>query len=381
MNCLIEPTHYTLFPLASSTVVVREAVTQLFLLNETASLLWQQLSKGVSVTQISQQWSEQFGITTTQALQDIENALAFWHSEGLLGALPPPFPAFTPLSTALTIPLPVLPLQLQYRVGNCVIQIHLNQAQLAHTIDAIFAYLSDKTTQTVDVVFKVWQQSHTYYLVKDDAVFVEKGTFDNLINHLHYQILQHAIALSDYLSVLHAGAVSRNGRCLVLAGCGGAGKSTLTAALLTRGFQYFCDDLVPLATNTLQIMVLPVPLTIKEPSWSLLQPYYANLLELPCYVRNAKKVRYLPPPISQCPKPQTVSYLLFPRIAQTAQLRRLNAQECLQALLAANMALPQTFSSDNIAQLLAWVENTPAYEIAYEQLETALALIEQLCKQ
>lgn len=384
MPLAIDTTHYTLFPLSSGTVVLREGVTQLFLLNETGSLLWQQLIAGMSIEQISQHWVEQFGISFTQARYDITSALSIWQNAGLLGTLPRTSPSANTLVSALFIVLPsLLQLKQVYRVGDCIIKICTDSTLLAQAIDSVFAYLTESTTQISDVTFSAWQQQQQYYLVQDEQILVQNASLDALINHLHYAILQRAIAHNAWLSVLHAGAVSRGDYCLVLAGCGGAGKSTLTASLLARGFYYFCDDLVPLARQNLHAVPVPVPLTIKEPSWSLLQPYYPHLSMLPYYVRNGKKVRYLSPPISTCPATQKVSYLLFPQVSKTTPtLRRLDSLDSLHRLLVANMVLPQPFTATAMTQLLQWLESTPCYEIAYTELNSAIELIEQhlLCE-
>lgn len=49
------------------------------------------------------------------------------------------------------------------------------------------------------------------------------------------------------LLALHAGCVAINGRAVLLAGPGGAGKSSLTAVLLRRGCRFLSEDLCPLS--------------------------------------------------------------------------------------------------------------------------------------
>ncbi len=60
--------------------------------------------------------------------------------------------------------------------------------------------------------------------------------FDAVIYHL----LNHA----DGGVALHAGAVSRRGRVILLPGKSGAGKSTLTAWLTAHGYSYLTDELI-----------------------------------------------------------------------------------------------------------------------------------------
>jgi hypothetical protein len=63
--------------------------------------------------------------------------------------------------------------------------------------------------------------------------------------------------------VLHANVVSRGGRALLLLGMSGAGKTTLTSALLTRGFGFLSDDLAVLEVGDAAPRVFPGPGRLK----------------------------------------------------------------------------------------------------------------------
>jgi energy-coupling factor transporter ATP-binding protein EcfA2 len=64
--------------------------------------------------------------------------------------------------------------------------------------------------------------------------------------------------------LLHAGAAAlADGRCIVLAGPTGSGKTTLTAALARSGLGYVTDETVCLDPGTLAVTPFPKPLTVK----------------------------------------------------------------------------------------------------------------------
>lgn len=74
-------------------------------------------------------------------------------------------------------------------------------------------------------------------------------------------------ALLDRVSgfaVLHAGAVAHAGRAWLLAGPSGAGKTTLTLALLARGFLLLSDDFAPLELSTGLVHPFPKSLGVRE---------------------------------------------------------------------------------------------------------------------
>jgi len=67
--------------------------------------------------------------------------------------------------------------------------------------------------------------------------------------------------------ILHAAAVERQGKAILVAGISGAGKSTLTAWLATNGFRYCTDEIVfvPLA-DPLQVIPFRRPLVLRTDS-------------------------------------------------------------------------------------------------------------------
>ncbi len=73
--------------------------------------------------------------------------------------------------------------------------------------------------------------------------------------------------------LFHAGAVARNGRGVMFPGTMGAGKTTLTAWLLTYGFNYLSDELVFVPSGADSIEALPRPLNLKKPARPVLQPF------------------------------------------------------------------------------------------------------------
>lgn len=76
------------------------------------------------------------------------------------------------------------------------------------------------------------------------------------------EVIYHCINKNDSHHAIHAGAVHKNNRCLILPGTSGKGKSTLTSWLLASGFQYLTDELV-FIDNSQRVMPLVRPVNLK----------------------------------------------------------------------------------------------------------------------
>lgn len=76
--------------------------------------------------------------------------------------------------------------------------------------------------------------------------------------------------------VLHAGAIAKNGRGVLLVGPDGAGKSTLTLGLVNRGFRYLSDEYGIIDLDTGLLRYHPAPHAVRENSF-LLQQNVAGL--------------------------------------------------------------------------------------------------------
>jgi hypothetical protein len=85
------------------------------------------------------------------------------------------------------------------------------------------------------------------------------GTLADGLRSLRYQATLHLMDARPDLVWLHAAAVARDGRALLIAGPGGSGKSSLATELVGMGFRYLGDDAIPL--DPLSGTVYPFPVT------------------------------------------------------------------------------------------------------------------------
>jgi hypothetical protein len=186
---------------------------------------------------------------------------------------------------------------------------------------------------------------------------------------------------SDWLAALHAGGVHDGRRALALPALGGTGKTTLTAALVAAGLGYLSDDVIPLQRITCEAMALPLPLRVRDSSLPLLRAFWPGLDRQPTYGSFGQAVHLLSPsPGAVGPAERTypVAALVFlarERSRVQPELEAVAPAEALQHLLASDTLLRRPLIAADIAELLAWLERTPAHWLRYGALAPAVTLL------
>jgi hypothetical protein len=93
---------------------------------------------------------------------------------------------------------------------------------------------------------------------------------EELLHRTRVEINQLAIDRTGGRLRFHAGAVERDGEVVMIAGDSGRGKSTLTAALVQRGFAYLTDELAAIDPETLAVLPYPKAVDLDVGSHDLL---------------------------------------------------------------------------------------------------------------
>ncbi len=95
------------------------------------------------------------------------------------------------------------------------------------------------------------------------------------------EVIFHCISDNESHHALHAGAVCKGERCIILPGKSGNGKSTLTSWLVKNGFHYLTDELVFL-DSTAHVLPMTRPISLKvtptHESWLLPEYYSKNII-------------------------------------------------------------------------------------------------------
>ena len=194
--------------------------------------------------------------------------------------------------------------------------------------------------------------------------------------------LQMALGWRRHL-LLHASAVEKNGRALVMTGESGAGKSTLAALLAARGWRLMGDEFALLHPATGELHAFPRLVSLKNQSVAALAAEAPDARWGPLLAGTPKgDIRHLVPDrraIAAMEVPATPVLLLFPRFGFASAERPVPAGEAFVRLTQASTNYT-ALGEAGFAALTRLIAQVPAVAIDYPDGEAALAAIDRLAR-
>jgi len=192
--------------------------------------------------------------------------------------------------------------------------------------------------------------------------------------------LQMALGWRRHL-LLHASAVERDGRVLVMTGQSGSGKSTLSALLGSRGWRFMGDEFVLLDPVSGDAVPFPRLISLKNSAIAAMQAVKPDGHFGPLLAGTPKgDIRHLVPPgdaIARMGQGGAPALLLFPRFGYPGEVREVAPGETFMRLTQAStnyVALGEA----GFTTLTRFVRSVPSRAIDYQSGEEAVALVEQM---
>jgi len=193
--------------------------------------------------------------------------------------------------------------------------------------------------------------------------------------------LQMALGWRRHL-LLHASAVSRQGRAVVMTGLSGAGKSTLSALLAERGWRFLGDEFVLLDPDSGNIAPFPRPVSLKNEAIAAMEREIDEEARFGPVLRDTPKgtIRHLRPRtewVEQMARETRPALLLFPRFGFPRAVRRMDEAESFVRLTQASTNYV-ALGERGFDALTGFVRSVPACAIDYATGDEGVELVERL---
>lgn len=190
-------------------------------------------------------------------------------------------------------------------------------------------------------------------------------------NHMH-----------QYL-ILHAAVVAKDGRAAILPGPPGAGKSTLCAALVSRGWRLLSDELTILSLDDGTLVPMPRPVNLKNDSIDLIRHFAPGAIFGPiCEDTRKGTVAHMKPPttsVIRAQEPVYPGWVVLPGYKAGAESELLPESKARMFMhLAQNAFNYHILGSRGFRVLETLIDASHCFRYTYHRLDDALQAFSQL---
>ncbi len=338
----------------------------IYVLNDTAAGIWRALAAGEPPDAIAPQIAGH-GNGSRAADACVDAALEEWMRLGLIRPLP---------SSAIGIPSEYI--QTVSLAGVDVRIVY--PATRAFPAAAVYRHLETRR-EAVDVVLQLEEHGGRLHLLRNEEWILSclpKELPSALKGQLLAEVLEHAV----YELVLHAAALLCGNRLVVLCGKPGAGKTTLSLALVHAGLGLAGDD-VMLLNGEGRGIGLPFAPAVKSGAWPILAEYCPELAASPVFRRpDRKRVRYPVPEAIAPSSPRAVGWVILldrDRNAPT-RLEPVDPVDALRVLLEGAFAPGQALTGPAFEVLTETLRSAQLYRLTYSNLHEAVQVVVKTCR-
>ncbi|CAN5209774.1 HprK-related kinase A [soil metagenome] len=194
------------------------------------------------------------------------------------------------------------------------------------------------------------------------------------------------VGRAHHYLMLHAAVLERRGACVIMPGEPGAGKSTLTAALMLSGWRLLSDELTLVDRDDGRIAALARPVSLKNASIDIIRRFDSQaILGESAYDTHKGTVAHLRPgadSVAQIDSKGRAAHIVFPKWqadANGAQLRP-RAKADAFVLLANNAFNYSVLGRRGFELNAGLIDGSDCWDFSYSQLDDALCAFEGLCK-
>ncbi len=183
--------------------------------------------------------------------------------------------------------------------------------------------------------------------------------------------------------ILHAGVVEKNGKVIVMPAEQGAGKSTLTAALVFNGWRLFSDELALFSLADSLLYPCTRPINLKNESIDIIGNYIAGAVFSAVAEDTHKgRVALLKPPtesVLRMDEPAALHAVVFPRYVPGSQatLTPVDKLDAFQQLIGHSFNY-DILGEEGFKLVVDLLQKVDCYQFEYSDFEQARTVLGRL---
>jgi len=242
-------------PLDNEILVYHPDGMTAFALNETASVIWRLCNGERTVAEIVELLQTAYPETAATMSREVDEGILALLSHGVIR-----LPRVGASAATYDVGF-----------GGATVRLEADDAAAARILEFLCAPMALPAAGDPSATFRLGAATTPGALAiyQDDAMLYRSRSESSVAAIFLERVLEHLIRACTGGVLLHAAAVARAGKALVLAGKTGAGKTTLATWLVCRGFDYLSDELLCLDTQAMSVNGFARPLHLKKPARAL----------------------------------------------------------------------------------------------------------------
>jgi len=188
---------------------------------------------------------------------------------------------------------------------------------------------------------------------------------------------------SHQFMIIHAAVIEKNGFAAILPGQPGAGKSTLCAGLVSRGWRLLSDELTLISPEDKRVVPVPRPVSLKNESIDVIREFASDAVIGPVVHDTSKgTVAHMRSPaesVEQANIPAIPAWIVFPRYKQNAPAilnQRAKGRSFME--LAEQSFNYNILGVDGFKLLNHTIDNCNCYNFTYGHLSEAIEAFDAL---
>lgn len=203
------------------------------------------------------------------------------------------------------------------------------------------------------------------------------------VPHLEWALNWWIYTYAHRFFIVHAAVAERDGAAVLLCGPPGAGKSTLCAALVTRGWRLLSDEVALIDPETLKIAATARPVSLKNESIEVIARFAPSADFGPRVAETHKgDIAHMRPPPDSVRRIESEArprWILYPGYRAGSETRLTPIPKARAFMRTADNAFNyQVLGAEAFRTLAAVIDRCGCFELSYGDLDAALAAIAEL---